>query len=180
MSNRQKARLLILPILLVLLFGALRYILHPVDLYDLMPDLEPDRIEVTLSQSDADPAPRQLTLSADDASFAEVLSQLETLRFKRTSTIPIFQTLPFLSSLKEEPPASPDGSTIAVMTIILSQERDDGTRQSEELTFQAGTWSLRDTGRGLSLPLKTTEGAAVGQELSAYLWALSGETQSVS
>lgn len=51
MSAKQKARLIVLPVLLTMLFVSLRYTLRPVDLYTLMPELEVDQIDVLIIRS---------------------------------------------------------------------------------------------------------------------------------
>lgn len=66
MSAKQKARLIVLPVLLTMLFVSLRYTLRPVDLYTLMPELEVDQIDVLIIRSGGGPSEdRSFTLKAE-------------------------------------------------------------------------------------------------------------------
>lgn len=181
MSAKQKARLIVLPVLLTMLFVSLRYTLRPVDLYTLMPELEVDQIDVLIIRSGGGPSEdRSFTLKAEDPEFPRVLSRLEELRFKRSAMGPVIQALPVLESVFSSGSKTLEENQIAHLHIGFGQDNGDGTWRSEELRFWMDEWSYRDFEHGVDLPLEMTNGKAIGQELGESLWQMAQSKQSNS
>lgn len=126
MSAKQKARLIVLPVLLTMLFVSLRYTLRPVDLYTLMPELEVDQIDVLIIRSGGGPSEdRSFTLKAEDPEFPRVLSRLEELRFKRSAMGPVIQARRFWNL--SFPPAQKPWKKIRSPTCTLALGKTTAT-----------------------------------------------------
>lgn len=171
MSSRQKARIIVLPILLALLFISLKYTMQPVDLYTVMPDLEINQIDVLVVQNNEEAVQndRSLTLKAGTPEFDEVLSRLEALRFTRSAWNPVVKALPFLANLDQGESRQAEDGEIAHLFITLTQA-DPG--RTEELDFWVDQWSYRDFERGVSLKLAMRGGKEIGQTLGQDLWQM--------
>ena len=179
MSPRQKARIIVLPILLALLFISLKYTMQPVDLYTLMPDLEIERIEVDgiYNGEGGNAESFDLLLESGTPEFDEILSRLEGLRFNRSAWSPVFQALPFLADLGQADAKQVEDGESTHLYIILSQE---SANRTEELDFWVDKWSYRDLDHDISLELSMSDGKEIGQTLGRDLLQMAQEIESNS
>lgn len=173
MSNRQKARILMLPILLTMLFVSLRYAIQPVDIYGLVPGMEVDLINISLIDLDnMEITDRHLRLTPEDPQFDEVLSRLEELRFRRPLTNFLFQAMPFLADIPSSPKTVEDGE---IDHLYISLAQAGQKTYATELGFELGEWEYRDFEHNVSLPLDMNDGKEIGQALANDLWKMAPE-----
>ena len=163
-------RILALVALAVLLGGMLWYT-RPVDLYTIAPDLEPQYLDLMLMRHTGDAADlpvRYLDLTAEDgAAYDTVLTQLESLRFRR---LPLGSLLSFLRDLQSRTIHPGDFES----WIVLS----DGT-DSLGLNCRVGWWELvtyPDSGPSFQAVL-LCGGGEVGTDFHEFLWDIASESE---
>lgn len=172
-----KMKKILCGILLAAVLGGGLWYSRPVDIYALMPGTNVDLISVSLIDIDhGDIENRHLRLTAEDPAFAEMLSRLEALRFRRPPTNLLGQLLPFLP-LTDTVKTLEDGD-IDHLYIGFAQDGQD--TYAAELGFEVDEWEYRDFRHAVSLPLSMTDGKEIGQALAHDLWELAGETESAS
>lgn len=157
-------------LLVAALIGCLYY-KRPLDIKELTGVTDPDdiAISVILTDGDMDLQQRDLTLSAGDEGFDELLTQLEAIQFRRPPTNLVRIALPFLPELGESSKEWEDGD-FQHLYISLSQPGEDGERVSGFVEFWVDEWKYRDFDRALSLPLAVEDSKATGQDLCAQIW----------
>lgn len=157
-------------LLVVVLIGCLYY-KRPLDISELTGVTDPDDISISiiLRDENMDLQQRDLTLSAGDEGFDELLTQLEEIQFRRPPTNLIRIALPFLPELGESSKEWEDGD-FQHLYISLSQPGEDGERISGFVEFWVDEWKYRNFDRDLSLPLAVENSKTTGQDLCAQLW----------
>lgn len=158
---------------------------RPLDIKTLTGVTEPDDIAITvlLVDEDMDTQQRDLTLSAGDEGFDELLARLEELRFRRPPTNLIRIALPF-SGLPEiyadeETKEAEDGE-FQSLTLYLSGTDESGESVSGKVTFEVDQWQYRNFDRRVTLNLAVTDSKATGQALCAELWEMAQPVESNS
>lgn len=146
---------------------------RPLDIKTLTGVTEPDDIAITvlLVDEDMDTQQRDLTLSAGDEGFDELLARLEELRFRRPPTNLIRIVLPFLPESSGEAQEWEDGE-FQHLFISLSQPGENGERVYGYVEFWVDEWEYRDFDRNLSLPLAVENAKETGQDLCAQIWEI--------
>lgn len=159
-------------LLAVVLIGCLYY-KRPLDIKTLTGVTEPDDIAISiiLVDENMDHQQRDLTLSAGDEGFDELLTRLEEIKFRRPPTNLVRIALPFLPELGESSKEWEDGD-FQHLYISLSQPGEDGERIYGSVDFWVDEWEYRDFDRDLSLPLAVENSKATGQDLCAELWEM--------
>lgn len=157
-------------LLVAALIGCLYY-KRPLDIKALTGVTDPDDISVSviLVDEDMDSQQRDLSLSAGDQGFDELLSRLEEIQFRRPPTNLIRVALPFLPELGESSKEWEDGD-FQHLYIALSQPGEDGERVQGSVEFWVDEWKYRDFARDLSLPLAVEDSKQTGQDLCAEIW----------
>ena len=146
---------------------------RPLDIKTLTGVTEPDDIAITvlLVDEDMDTQQRDLTLSAGDEGFDELLARLEELRFRRPPTNLIRIGLPCLPESGGEAQKWEDGE-FQHLFISLSQPGENGERVYGYVEFWVDEWEYRDFDRNLSLPLAVENAKETGQDLCAQIWEI--------
>lgn len=146
---------------------------RPLDIKTLTGVTEPDDIAITvlLVDEDMDTQQRDLTLSAGDEGFDELLARLEELRFRRPPTNLIRIVLPFLPESGGEAQEWEAGE-FQHLFISLSQPGENGERVYGYVEFWVDEWEYRDFDRNLSLPLAVENAKETGQDLCAQIWEI--------
>ena len=157
-------------LLAVVLIGCLYY-KRPLDIKTLTGVTEPDDIAISiiLVDENMDHQQRDLTLSAGDEGFEELLTRLEEIQFRRPPTNLVRIALPFLPELGQDSREWEEGD-FQHLYISLSQPGEDGERIYGSVDFWVDEWEYRDFDRDLSLPLAVENSKATGQDLCAELW----------
>lgn len=157
-------------LLVAALIGCLYY-KRPLDIKTLTGVTEPDNIYISiiLTDEDMDLQQRDLTLSAGDEGFDELLDRLEEIQFRRPPTNLIRIALPFLPELGESSKEWEDGD-FQHLYILLSQPDGNGNRTTGHVEFFIDEWEYRDFDRALMLPLAVADSKETGQNLCAELW----------
>ena len=157
-------------LLVAALIGCLYY-KRPLDIMELSGVTAPDdiAISVILTDGDMDLQQRDLTLSAGDEGFDELLTQLEAIQFRRPPTNLVRIALPFLPELGESSKEWEEGD-FQHLYISLSQPGEDGEQVSGFVEFWVDEWKYRDFDRNLSLALAVEDSKATGQDLCAQIW----------
>ena len=156
-------------LLVAALIGCLYY-KRPMDIKTLTGVTEPDNISISiiLTDEDMDLQQRDLTLSAGDDGFEELLARLEEIQFRRPPTNLIRVALPFLPELGESSTEWEDGD-FQHLYILLSQPDGNGNRTTGHVEFFIDEWEYRDFDRSLMLPLAVADSKETGQDLCAEL-----------
>lgn len=146
---------------------------RPLDIKTLTGVTEPDDIAITILKPDEnmDLQQRDLTLSAGDEVFDELLARLEELRFRRPPTNLIRIVLPFLPESGGEAQEWEDGE-FQHLYILLSQPDGNGNRTSGHVEFFIDQWEYRDFDRSIMLPLAVENAKETGQDLCAQIWEI--------
>lgn len=157
-------------LLVVVLIGCLYY-KRPLDINELTGVANPDDISISiiLRDENMDLQQRDLTLSAGDEGFDELLTQLEEIKFRRPPTNLVRIALPFLPELGESSKEWEDGD-FQHLVISLSQPGEGETRIQGHVRFWIDEWEYRDFDRAIMLPLAVENSKATGQDLCAQLW----------
>ena len=157
-------------LLVAALIGCLYY-KRPLDIKALTGVTAPDDISISIILTDGnmDLEQRDLSLSAGDEGFEELLARLEELQFRRPPTNLIREALPFLPELGEDSKEWEDGD-FQHLFISLSQPGEDGERVQGYVDFWVDEWEYRDFSRDISLPLAVADSKETGQTLCAELW----------
>lgn len=157
-------------LLAVVLIGCLYY-KRPLDIKTLTGVTEPDDIAISiiLVDENMDHQQRDLTLSAGDQGFDELLTRLEEIKFRRPPTNLVRIALPFLPELGQDSREWEEGD-FQHLYISLSQPGEDGERIYGSVDFWVDEWAYQDFDRDLSLPLAVENSKATGQDLCAELW----------
>lgn len=157
-------------LLVVVLIGCLYY-KRPLDIKELTGVTNPDNISISviLVDENIDKEQRDLTLSAGDEGFDELLARLEEIKFRRPPTNLVRIALPFLPELGESSKEWEDGD-FQHLVISLSQPGEGETRIQGHVRFWIDEWEYRDFDRAIMLPLAVENSKATGQDLCAELW----------
>lgn len=149
--------------LLVLLAAALLWYARPVNIYTLQPQLEPDRLNVMVSRflSDGYRESREANLDSSDPSMAEVLAQLEALRFRR----------PPGNLMRQFQKQVITGRQVRGGEYEIRMTLYGRTGHSLRLGFFIDEWSY-STPSDRELPLSVSNGETAGKALAETLWAL--------
>lgn len=169
--KREKIFYTIAIVLLVAALIGCLYYKRPLDIKALTGVKEPDNISISiiLTDENMDLQQRDLTLSAGDAGFDDLLARLEEIQFRRPPTNLIRIALPFLPELGESSREWEDGD-FQHLYITLSQPGEDGERVYGYVEFWVDEWEYRDFSRDISLPLAVEDSKETGQDLCAKLW----------
>ena len=146
---------------------------RPVGVEVLFPELEIDRVEVSLLRSKAgvtDDWDRMLSLSAGEPEFDALMEEVRALRFRRSPWNPLVRAIPVLS--RAVPGGELSGEDkVQRMYLTFAGE----TERFGERFFYMGHWRYLDSAAGnTQLTLSMTDGKAVGQALAGELWELAG------
>lgn len=157
-------------LLVAALIGCLYY-KRPLDIKTLTGVTDPDDISISVILVDGsmDHQQRDLSLSAGDEGFEELLALLEEIKFRRPPTNLIRIALPFLPELGEDSKEWEDGD-FQHLYIALSQPGEGGERNNGFVEFWVNEWEYRDFARGISLPLAVENSKETGQDLCAQIW----------
>lgn len=157
-------------LLVAALIGCLYY-KRPLDIKELTGVTDPDdiAISVILTDGDMDLQQRDLTLSAGDEGFDELLTQLEAIQFRRPPTNLVRIALPFLPELGE---SSKEGGWGLPAPVHLPEPARRGRRAGLRLCGVLGGQSgSTGTLTGLSpCPWLWRTARATGQDLCAQIW----------
>lgn len=156
-----------LGLLLLLILWCLWY-LRPVGVETVFPGLEPDVIEVGITDfNDQEQGNKTLRLDKGTVEYDALWPELQTLRFRRSPLNPLRQALPFLNAGIQN--KHPEGDDITDLSFTFRQDNgEDG--MICQLRFFVDQWYYDRTLGGPVLPLGMEDGKAVGQELAQRLW----------
>lgn len=143
---------------------------RPLDICQITGITEPETISVSVERRDAATGTetRELTLSAGDEGFDDLLARLEEIQFRRPPTNLLRIVLPFLPESSRSKEAE-DGD-FQHLNILLSSPTETGEWNSGEVSFWVDQWQYRYDDRDLTLDLAVSDSKAVGQALCAELW----------
>lgn len=177
MSRKHKVTRIVIGVLLAALVAGGAYMLRPVGIYDLFPDLEIDRIDVNMLAANIWMDSRELKLEPGDPAFDEVLSQVEALRFNRSPLNPLLQALPFLGRLDlVNTVKTTEGYEVGDMYLYFTRENEDGTAYHAGLDLWVDAWSYWDTDHNVQLTITPVDEEAA-LALVHELWELAGEQE---
>ena len=144
---------------------------RPVGVDTLFPGLEPDQIEVYLTDFHIDdPKERKLKLTAGTEEFDALWKEIQDLRFRRAPFNVIVQALPFLDEIVGTYSKTIGDDDISNLYIGFAQDNGTDTWRSEELRFWIDSWSYRDFDHGVNLPLMMKDSHEIGQKMAHELW----------
>ena len=144
---------------------------RPVGVDTLFPDLEPDRIYVTLIDfSDNQPVTHNLEFISGTPEFDALWTDIQSLRFHRIPTNILIQVFPFLEGWMQPSSKSIKDGDIVHMFLDIYQVNGLPSAQVEQLRFWVDAWEYRDFDHGVNLPLMMRNGGDIGQALARSLW----------
>ena len=157
-----------LPLLLlslVLLWGL--WYARPLDIYELEPGLHVDAVSVSLIRDNggADVEDRHLYLKQDDAGYEELLSQMESLRFRRPPTNLLLYAFPALEGLFTQGPHVIHGHEY-IMAISFGEQ--DASEWNLHLACSFDRWRMVD--QGIHFPLLGAGAAKDNRAFGDTLW----------
>ena len=149
---------------------------RPVGVDTLYPELEPDIIEVYLSDFNTyRHEDRRLKLTAGTEEFDDLWSEIRELRFRRSPFNVVVQALPFLEGIVDTYVKYPETDDLDTMSISFAQDNGTDIWRSEHLKFDVDAWSYRDFDHGVTLPLLMKNGHEIGQKMAHELWEQAAE-----
>lgn len=149
---------------------------RPIGVDTLYPELEPDIIEVYLSDfTTYRHEDRRLKLTAGTEEFDDLWSEIQELRFRRAPFNVVVQALPFLEGIVDTYVKYPETDDLDTMSISFAQDNGTDIWRSEHLQFDVDTWSYRDFDHGVTLPLLMKNGHEIGQKMAHALWEQAAE-----
>ena len=138
---------------------------RPIGVDTLYPELEPDIIEVYLSDFNTyHHEDRRLKLTAGTEEFDDLWSEIRELRFRRSPFNVVVQALPFLEGIVDTYVKYPEVDDLDTMSISFAQDNGTDIWRSEHLKFDVDAWSYRDFDHGVTLPLMMKNGHEIGQK----------------
>lgn len=152
---------------------------RPLGIRDITGVAEPETVTVSVERRNASLGVdrRELTLSAGDEGFDALLSQLDTLEFRRPPINLLRMALPFLGDADSGSKDWEDGDFYR-MDVAFSSSDWEGPTAPSQVSFWVDQWSYWDYEHGLTLPLAMVDGKATGQDLCAQLWEISQPVES--
>ena len=149
---------------------------RPIGVDTLYPELEPDIIEVYLSDFNTyHHEDRRLKLTAGTEEFDDLWSEIRELRFRRSPFNVVVQALPFLEGIVDTYVKYPEVDDLDTMSISFAQDNGTDIWRSEHLKFDVDAWSYRDFDHGVTLPLMMKNGHEIGQKMAHALWEQAAE-----
>ena len=149
---------------------------RPIGVDTLYPELEPDIIEVYLSDfTTYRHEDRRLNLTAGTEEFDDLWSEIQELRFRRSPFNVVVQALPFLEGIVDTYVKYPETDDLDTMSISFAQDNGTDIWRSEHLQFDVDAWSYRDFDHGVTLPLMMKNGHEIGQKMAHELWEQASE-----
>ena len=149
---------------------------RPIGVDTLYPELEPDIIEVYLSDfTTYRHEDRRLKLTAGTEEFDDLWSEIQELRFRRAPFNVVVQALPFLEGIVDTYVKYPETDDLDTMSISFAQDNGTDIWRSEHLQFDVDAWSYRDFDHGVTLPLLMKNGHEIGQKMAHALWEQAAE-----
>ena len=149
---------------------------RPIGVDTLYPELEPDIIEVYLSDFNTyRHEDRRLNLTAGTEEFDDLWSEIQELRFRRSPFNVVVQALPFLEGIVDTYVKYPETDDLDTMSISFAQDNGTDVWRSEHLKFDVDAWSYRDFDHGVTLPLMMKNGHEIGQKMAHELWEQAAE-----
>lgn len=149
---------------------------RPIGVETLYPELEPDIIEVYLSDfTTYRHEDRRLEFTAGTEEFDDLWSEIRELRFRRSPFNVVVQALPFLEGIVGSHVKYPEADDIDHLLIGFAQDNGTDTWRSEDLQFWTNAWSYRDFDHGVTLPLMMKNGHEIGQKMAHALWKQAAE-----
>ena len=149
---------------------------RPIGVDTLYPELEPDIIEVYLSDFNTyRHEDRRLKLTAGTEEFDDLWSEIQELRFRRAPFNVVVQALPFLEGIVDTYVKYPETDDLDTMSISFAQDNGTDIWRSEHLQFDVDAWSYRDFDHGVTLPLMMKNGHEIGQKMAHELWEQAAE-----
>ena len=149
---------------------------RPIGVETLYPELEPDIIEVYLSDFKTyRHEDRRLEFTAGTEEFDDLWSEIRELRFRRSPFNVVVQALPFLEGIVDTYVKYPETDDLDTMSISFAQDNGTDIWRSEHLKFDVNAWSYRDFDHGVTLPLMMKNGHEIGQKMAHALWERASE-----
>ena len=149
---------------------------RPIGVDTLYPELEPEIIEVYLSDfTTYRHEDRRLKLTAGSEEFDDLWSEIRELRFRRSPFNVVVQALPFLEGIVDTYVKYPETDDLDTMSISFAQDNGTDIWRSEHLQFDVDAWSYRDFDHGVTLPLLMKNGHEIGQKMAHALWEQAAE-----
>ena len=144
---------------------------RPVGVDTLFPDLEPDLIDVHLSDfTGSGQEVRKAVFNAGTEEFDNLWAEIQDFRFRRSPLNVVVQALPFLEGIMENSTKYPEAGDLNHLYISFAQDNGTDIWRSEGLQFWVDAWSYRDSSHGVTLPLVMKDGKETGQTLAHSLW----------
>ena len=162
-------------LLLAAVVGGCAWYARPVDIYTLMPGLEPDTMQILVTPGqDAPSAVCGMVLTAGDPAFDQLLSRLEELRFRRSVLNPLAEVSPLFSGPEWPRSKTPESGEIETLDIRFSQPREiSHPKTSCSLMLWVDTWGYRDLDHDSLLSCSLQGGRELGQALARDFQSLS-------
>ena len=149
---------------------------RPVGVETLFPDLEPEIINVHLSDfTGSGQEVRKAVFNAGTEEFDQLWAEIQDFRFQRSPFNVVVQALPFLEGIMENSTKYPEAGDLNHLYISFAQDNGTDIWRSEHLKFDVDAWSYRDFDHGVTLPLLMKNGHEIGQKMAHALWEQAAE-----